>query len=319
MWVDFDYIIFVVIRFSLCYNARMAEQITLQEAADMVSNMSMVFIGGFAHIRACMAFSRELIRQKKHDLQLVSSGPTVHSDLLAGAKVVNKMQVAYGGIETIGSGPNIRRRVEERFLKIEDYTNFAMTMRLYGGALGIPFMPIKSMLGSDLERKSTFVGEKNKLAIVECPFTNELVCLVPSVNPDFGIIQAQRVDTDGNVQIDDVEASDVDGLKASDVKIVLAEEIVSTRVMRADPKRTAIPGIMVDYIVKQPWGSYPTAMFNFYDYDQRHIEMYAEMCRTEEGLQRYLEEWVLPSEEEILKKIGKQRMEELRAKPGRGY
>lgn len=297
----------------------MPKQITLKEAAKMIPNWSMVFIGGFAHIRACMALSRELIRQEKHDLHLVSSGPTVHTDLLAGGKVLKRMEVAYGGIETIGPGPNIRRRVEEGFLKIEDYTNLSMTMRLYGGAMGVPFMPVKSMLGSDLERKSTFLDEKDKLAVVECPFTEELVCLVPSVNPDFGVIQVQRVDTDGNVQIDDVAASDVDGLKASDVKIVLAEEIVPTSVMRADPKRTAVPGIMVDYIVEVPWGAWPTAMFNYYDYDQEHIEMYAEMCRTEEGWEQYVKEWVMISEEALMKKIGQKRLATLKAKKGRGY
>jgi glutaconate CoA-transferase subunit A len=126
---------------------------------------------------------------------------------------------------------------------------------------------------------------------------------VPSINPDFGVIQVQRVDTEGNVQIDDVEASDVDGLKSSDVKIVLAEEIVSPKVTRSDPKRTCVPGLMVDYIVHAPYGAWPTAMYNFYDYDQNHIEYYADLCKTEEGFRKYLKEWVLPKEEEILKKI----------------
>jgi acyl CoA:acetate/3-ketoacid CoA transferase alpha subunit len=281
----------------------MPKKITLSEAAGLIQNYSLVFIGGFAHIRACMSFSRELIRQKKHDLHFVSSGPTVHADLLAGAKVINKMEAAYGGIETIGPGPNIRRRVEEGFLQFEDYTNFSMTMRFYGGAMGVPFMPVKSILGSDIELKSTFRKKGSKLEVVECPFTDEYVCLVPSINPDFGVIQAQRVDTEGNVQIDDVEASDVDGLKSADVKIVLAEEIVSPKVTRSDPKRTCVPGLMVDYIVHAPYGAWPTAMYNFYDYDQKHIEFYADICKTEAGLQKYLKEWVLPKEEEILKKI----------------
>lgn len=297
----------------------MAQQITLQEAANLVPNWSTVFIGGFAHIRACMAFCRELIRQEKHGLHFFSSGPTVHVDLLAAGKVIRRMEVGYSGIETIGPAPNVRRRIEERFLKAEDYTNLSMTMRLYGGALGVPFMPVKSMLGSDLEKRSQFKKIEEKLAVVECPFTGEVVALVPSVNPDFGIIQVQRVDEEGNVQIDDVATSDVDGLKASDVKIVLAEEIVPTSVVRRDPKRTAVPGMMVDYIVKAPWGAWPTAMFNFYDYDQEHIEMYAEMCRTEEGWEEYKKEWVLPGEEEILKKLGEKKLAKLRARKTLGY
>ena len=296
----------------------MPKKITLQEAAKLIPSWSSVFIGGFAHIRACMAFSRELIRQGRHDLHLVSSGPTVHTDLLAGGKVLKKMEVAYGGIETIGPGPNIRRRVEEGFLQIEDYTNFSMTMRLYGGAMGVPFMPVKSILGSDIETKTTFKSKSEKLALAECPFTGELVCLVPSINPDFGVIQVQRVDTEGNVQIDDALTSDVDGLKASDVKIVLAEEIVSPSVIRRDPKRTAVPGIIVDYIVHAPWGAWPTAMYNFYDYDQEHIEYYAKLCKTEEGWEKYKKQWVMIGEEALMKKLGK-RLGELKARKGLGY
>ena len=183
----------------------------------------------------------------------------------------------------------------------------------------MPFMPVKSMLGSDLEKKTTFLSAKEKLAVVECPFTNELVCLVPSVNPDVGVIQVQRVDTDGNVQIDDVAASDADGLKASDVKIVMAEEIVSPSMMRRDPKRTEIPGIMVDYIVEAPWGAWPTAMFNYYDYDQEHIEYYARETQTEEGWEKYKKEWVMISDEAIMKKIGGMRLNQLKAKKGLGY
>lgn len=299
-----------------CYNEYMAQQITLQEAVKLVPNGSTIFVGGFAHIRSCMAYSREMVRQKKEQMRFISSGPTVHVDLLAAGKVINKMELAYSGIETIGPAPNIRRRIEERFLKVEDYSNLSMTMRLYGGALGVPFMPVKSLLGSDLEYKSMYKRPEEKVSVVECPFTGETVALVPSINPDFGVIQVQRVDEEGNVQIDDVETSDVDGLKASDVKIVLAEEIVPTSMIRKDPKRTSVPGLMVDFIVKVSWGAWPTGMYGFYDYDQEHIEMYAEQCRTEEGWAKYKKEWVLPSEEKILKKVNKKR---LRARKTLGY
>ena len=197
----------------------MPQKITLHEAVEMVPNWSTIFVGGFAHIRAGRAFSREMIRQEKHDLHFVSTGPTVHVDLLAAGKVIKRMDVGYAGIETIGPTPNLRRRIESRFLKVEDYSNFTMAMRLYGGALGVPFMPVRSLMGSDIEKKSTFRDIREKQSIMECPFTGEIVCLVPSINPDFGVIQVQRCDEEGNVQIDDVVTSDVDGFKASDIKV----------------------------------------------------------------------------------------------------
>ncbi len=297
----------------------MPKKITLKEAVEMVPNWGMIFVGGFAHVRSCMAFSREMIRQEKHDMHFVSSGPTVHVDLLAAGRVIKRMEVGYSGIETIGPGPNVRRRIEEKFLKVEDYTNFSMAMRLYGGALGVPFMPVKSILGSDIEKKSSFIDIRSKLAVVECPFTGEITCLVPSVNPDFGVLQVQRCDEEGNVQIDDVTTTDVDGLKASDIKIVMAEEIVPTSRIRKDPKRTCVPGLMVDFIVEAPWGAWPTGMYNFYDYDQEHIEYYADLCRTEKGWEQYKEEWVLPSEDDIMKKLGAKKRQKLKARKGLGY
>jgi len=252
-------------------------------------------------------------------MNFISSGPTVHVDLLAAGMVIKRMEVGYSGIETIGPAPNVRRRIEEKFLKVEDYTNFTMAMRLYGGALGVPFMPVKSILGSDIETQSSYKDIRSKVAVVECPFTGEVVCLVPSVNPDFGVIQVQRCDEEGNVQIDDVTTTDVDGLKASDVKIVLAEEIVKSEKIRKDPKRTAIPGLIVDYIVEAPWGAWPTGMFNYYDYDQEHIEFYAKQCKTEEGWEKYKEEWVLPGEAEIMKKLGTRKINKLKATKTLGY
>jgi acyl CoA:acetate/3-ketoacid CoA transferase alpha subunit len=230
----------------------MAKQISLPEAVKIVSNWSMVFIGGFGGAQGCLAFSRELVRQKKHDLHLITSGPTDFADLLAGANVINKMETSSAGNGTRGYGANIQRKFSEKTLQIEDYTNLSMTMRLYGGAMGVPFMPVKSILGSDIEKKSSFRKTGEKISVVFCPFTDERVCLVPSINPDFGIIHVKRADTEGNVLADDVAASDADGLKASDVKIVLADEIVSAKQAGKSQKRVAVPGLMVDYIVRVP-------------------------------------------------------------------
>lgn len=307
----------------------MPKKITLKKAVDMIPNWSMIFIGGFGYSRSCMAFCREMIRQEKHDFHFVSTSPTLHSDLLAGGRVIKFMEVGGLGVErgntngffkkSVNSDkkpdhtfnctdstyvfPNLSRRVKERFLKIEDYSNLSMIMRFYGGAIGVPFMPIKSLFGSDIINKSSYKYLKEKLSIVECPFTETPVCLVPSINPDFGVIQVQRCDEDGNVQIDDALASDVDGLKSSDIKIVLAEEIISSKETYKNPSFTKIPGILVDFIVECPNGAWPTAMFNYYDYDKEHIDYYLDLCSTEDGFEKYKKEWVMPSEDTILNKI----------------
>jgi glutaconate CoA-transferase, subunit A len=281
----------------------MPKQISLHEAVRMIPNFSSVFMGGFGYTRECMSFSRELIRQKKHGMHLICAGAALYCDFLAGGGVADKIEGALTGIEPLNAGSNIRRRLDDRDLKIEDYSNLSMAMRLYGGALGVPFMPVKSVMSSDIELKSTFKKKGSKLSVVECPFSGEYVTLLPAINPDFGIIQVQRVDTEGNAQIDDTETTDVDGLKASDVKIVLAEEIVSPKTAGFNPKLTAVPGLMVDYIVHAPMGAWPTSMFNYYNMNRGHIDYYVRECKTEEGFKKYLKDWVLPDEETIFKKI----------------
>jgi len=142
------------------------------------------------------------------------------------------------------------------------------------------------------------------------------VVLVPSVRPDFSIVHASRVDREGNAQIDGIVGEDVEGARAGKKLIVMAEEIVDTEFIRAQPDRTAIPNIYVTHVVECPWGSYPMMVYNYYDYDMEHIRMYYEQCKTEEGWQRYCEEYItgVSNRTEFLQKIGMDRLTKLRAK-----
>jgi len=222
--------------------------------------------------------------------------------------------MAFYAIEGIGLAPNIQRRVREGKIEFEDYSNLAMALRFLGGALGVPFMPLKSMLGTDLIAKSRF--RSKKAHIMNCPFTDEKVVLVPSVRPDFSIIHASRVDKEGNVQIDGIRGEDVEGGRAGKKVIVMAEEIVDTDLIRSQPDQTVIPNIYVHHVIECPWGSYPMMVYNYYDYDMEHVRQYYEQCKTEEGWQRYCEEHVtsVESHYEYLQKIGIERLMRLRAK-----
>jgi glutaconate CoA-transferase subunit A len=194
-----------------------------------------------------------------------------------------------------------------------------MALRFLGGALGVPFMPLKSMLGTDMLTKYRF--RKDKAKVIDCPFTGEKVVLVPSVNPDFSIIHACRVDKEGNAQIDGTRGEDIEGARAGKKTIVLAEEIVDSSVIRAQPDQTVIPNIYVSHVVECPWGSYPMMVYNYYDYDMEHVRMYYELCQTEEGWEKYLKEYILSvdSHMEFLQKAGVERLLKLRAKKPYGY
>jgi glutaconate CoA-transferase subunit A len=229
-------------------------------------------------------------------------------DILVGARVVSHLEVAFYAIEGIGLVPNVQRRIREGAVQIEDYSNLAMALRFLGGALGVPFMPLKSMLGTDMLAKTRF--RTKKAEVMTCPFSGEKVVLVPSVRPDFSIVHASRVDKEGNVQIDGIKGEDVEGARAGKKVIVLAEEIVDTEFIRSQPDQTVIPNIYVTHVVECPWGSFPMMVYNYYDYDMAHVRMYYDQCKTEEGWQKYCEEYItsVNSHIEFLQKIGIERL-----------
>lgn len=290
------------------------KRIPLEEAVKLVPDGSHLFWGGFGFQRPPMAFAHELVRQNKRNLTIYTCGAEMDIDILSGAKVVSRFELAFYAIEGIGLVPNIQRRVREGVIEIEDYSNLAMALRFLGGALGVPFMPLKSMLGTDILAKKRF--RPKKAEVIDCPFTGEKVVLVPSVRPDFSILHAQRVDREGNVQIDGIKGEDVEGGRAGKKVIVLAEEIVDSEFIRSQPDQTVIPNVYVTHVVECPWGSYPMMVYNYYDYDMEHVRMYYDQCKTEEGWQKYCSEYItgVNNRIEFLQKIGIERLMKLKAK-----
>jgi glutaconate CoA-transferase subunit A len=295
------------------------KRLTLKEAVKLVPDGAHLFWGGFGFQRPPMAFAHEMVRQGKRNMTIYTCGSEMDLDILVGAKVASRLEVAFYAIEGIGLAPNIQRRMREKTVEIEDYTNLAMALRFLGGALGVPFMPLKSMLGTDMLTKKRF--REKKAEVFTCPFTGEKVVLVPSVRPDFSIVHVSRVDREGNAQIDGIKGEDVEGARAGKKLIVMAEEIVDTEFIRVQPDQTVIPNIYVTYVVECPWGSYPMMVYNYYDYDMEHIRRYYEQCKTEEGWQKYCEEYItsVNNHVEFLQKIGIERLLKLKAKKPFAY
>jgi glutaconate CoA-transferase subunit A len=295
------------------------KRITLKEAVKLVPDGAHLFWGGFGFQRPPMAFAHELVRQKKRNMTLYTCGSEMDLDILSGACVVSRLELAFYAIEGIGLVPNIQRRIREGAIEIEDYSNLAMALRFLGGALGVPFMPLKSMLGTDMLAKVKF--RPKKAHVMTCPFSGEKVVLVPSVRPDFSIVHASRVDIEGNAQIDGIKGEDVEGARAGKKVLVLAEEIVNTEFIRAKPDQTVIPDIYVTYVVECPWGSHPMMVYNYYDYDFQHVRMYYDQCKTEEGWQKYCEEYItsVDGHAEFLQKVGIERLLKLRARKPMAY
>jgi len=308
--------------------------ISLEEAVkDFIYDGVHIAFGGFTMQRHPMAFIREMIRQGMRDLVIYGHSPGIDADILIGAGVVKRVEVAYIGDELfVSPSRNFRRAIEEGSIQWEDYSNFGATLRLVAGALGLPFIPTRTMLGSDMVMKSGFSTEarqadpkaaKEKLVLMECPFTGDTVVLLPAVNPDVAVIHAQMVGQEGTVRILGQSYADDFMARAARKVVVTAEEIVSEDFIRQCPEQNCIPFFRVDAIVHVPFGAHPTACHGHYDYDPQHYAIYTEAAKAgSEAFKQYLEEWIInvSSYWDYLEKIGgAKRLTDLKADPALGY
>ena len=181
-------------------------------------------------------------------------------------------------------------------------------------------MPTKVMNGTDIYHKRSFDGDK-KMIDFECPFTGEKLLLVPQTQPDIAVIHVSRADINGNAQLYGISSTIELIARAAKRVIVTAEEIVDEEVIRKDPSKTIIPGFLVDVVVHAPYGAHPAGMYRYYDYDIKHIDEYVNASRTKESMASYFNEYIYGTKNELdyLKKIGIERLLELRADPYFGY
>ncbi|MHA2378976.1 MAG: CoA transferase subunit A [Candidatus Thorarchaeota archaeon] len=296
------------------------KRITLAEAAKKVHNGATLAWGGFGFQRAPIAFSHELVRQGVRNLTITTCGSEVDIEIMAGSGVATRFEIAFAAIEALGLSHVMRRRVAEGAVEVEDYTNLAMAMRFLGGALNVPFMPLRSMMGTDMARLSRYRGD-DKLKVIDCPFTGEKICLVPALQPDFSIVHVQRVDKNGNAQIDGIVGEDIELSRCGKKLIVLAEELIDEEEVRFRPDQTKIPSMYVDHVVVLPHIAHPMMCHDYYDYDLEHLMMFHKMTRTEEGWQEYLNDYILGVDDHhaYLNLVGWDRLNSLRATKPWGY
>jgi acyl CoA:acetate/3-ketoacid CoA transferase alpha subunit len=268
----------------------------------------------YGSVRAPMSLVRELIRQGRKGLR-VAGQSVLEIDLLLGASMVTATDFTYIGLELYGVSSVLRREVEAGNLKqIVEWSNAGLAWRFKAAAMGVPFLPMRSMLGTD-----TFNYSAAK--VVECPFTGKPIGLVPALILDVGLIHVHRADKHGNAQIDGISGFAYEMSRACRRLILSAEEIVDTEVIRSQPDRTIIPYYLVDAVVAAPFGSHPGEMCYVYERDEPGIREWVEASKTAEGTRQYLDRYVYgPADHAAyLEVIGQTRLAELRAMvPGRG-
>jgi len=277
-----------------------------------VHDGDVIVIEGFTHL-ICFAAAHEIIRQRRRDLTVCRLTPDLIYDQLIGAGCVRRLIFSWAG--NPGAGPlyALRRAVEQGIpnsIELEEYSHYGMVARLTAGAAKLPFYPLRNYMGSDLPRVNPMIKT------IACPFTGEVLAAVPALNPDTAIIHAQRADENGNSQIWGLIGVQKEAAFASRNTIVVAEEIVSESVIRSDPNRTLIPGMIVSAVVHEPFGCHPSFAQGFYDRDNDFYVRWREISENEALFNRYLEEWVYGVRDrgEYVRRMGPQ-IDRLKAQP----
>jgi glutaconate CoA-transferase subunit A len=266
----------------------MSKVVPMRDAiAAHVHDGDTLVIEGFTHL-ICFAAAHEIIRQRRRNLTLCRLTPDVVFDQMIAAGCASKLVFSWAGNPGAGSLHAFRRAVEANpsTLDIEEYSHFGMVARFSAGAARLPFWPLRDYQGTDLPAVNPMIRS------VECPYTGESIATVPPINPDVTIVHAQRADADGNTQVWGLLGVQREAAFASKRVIVVVEQVVPEAVIRADPNRTIIPGMIVDAVVVEPWGAHPSYAQGYYDRDNDFYVSWDNVSRDPGKLQAYLDEWV---------------------------
>ncbi len=257
------------------------------------------------------AAGHEMIRQRRCDLTLVGPIADILFDQLIGAGCVARIQAAWVGNVSAGLGHAYRRATEQgvpRPLTVEDYTNYTISLALWTGAHGMPFVPVRSGPGSDIVRDHPGFAE------VVSPFDGGRVPVVKAVRPDVAVITVQRADARGNAHLWGPFGITEEAGLAADRTILLAEEIVDERVILSDPNRVLFPAFLVCAVVHCPGGCHPSPVQGYYGRDHAYYTDYHRETRTGDGMAAWLDRWVygMPDRAAYLSALGRERWEGLR-------
>jgi len=288
--------------------------VSMREAIqENVKPGSELYLEGFTHLIS-FAAAHEIIRQGIHDLTAVRLTPDLVYDQLIEAGLVKKLVFSWAGNPGVGSLHALRRRSQKDSaskIELEEYSHFSMVARTLAGSAGLPFWTLKNFEGTHIEEANP------KIKSVICPYTGQRFATVPAVHPDVAIIHVQRADKEGNSQVWGLMGTQKEVAFASKRVIIVAEEIVDTSVIRSDPNRTLIPGILVDHVVHEPWGCHPSYAQGYYDRDNDFYVKWEEISRDPKTYQDYLNEFVfgVKDRQGYLQKAGSGLIDRLRAKP----
>lgn len=306
--------------------------------AELLADGASVALGLQLEQMIPFAAGHEIIRQKKRGLTLIGPISDILFDQLIGAACVEKIIAAWVGNVMMGSAYNFRRAVEQEGMKVVNMTNFTVALALQAGAMGVPFMPTRTALGSDVAREREFFAE------MESPFAapvgeatprpdpstalragsrghpslreHSKLHAVRALNPDVTIVHVQRADRDGNAHCWGNIGVMIEAVRAAKRVIVVAEEIVEPEVIASDPNRTVIPGFLVNAVVECRYGAHPSPVQGYYKRDDAFFRQYHEQTKTKQDSNAWLERWVysVADRRAYINQLGGCRVDELGVK-----
>jgi glutaconate CoA-transferase, subunit A len=257
------------------------------------------------------AAAHEIMRQHKRDLTLIGPISDILFDQVTAAGCVSRVIAAWVGNAMMGSAYNFRRAVESGSIQVTNMSNFTLALALQAGALGVPFLPARTALGTDTAKGNPLFGE------VQSPFDPpEKLLAVHALNPDVTIIHVPRADADGNAHSWGSFGVMLEAIKAAKRVIVVAEQVVSSDVITSDPNRTVVPGFLVNAVVECPLGAHPSPVQGYYNRDDAFFSEYHEQTKTPEHAKAWLERWVFDcsDREAYLQQVGAGRIAGLMVK-----
>lgn len=261
---------------------------SLDDAAARVRDDDVVAVGGCLYSRTPLALVREVLRQRRRMLTLVRNLMCTEGELMMVAGAVERVVTAWMGIGLPwGVSKIMREHVEGGKVAYEEWSHLALGLRFRAGAMGVPFLPALTMLGSDL---ATVTG----LRTVDDPYTGARLAAVPALFPEVALLHVHRADRFGNCQIDGYPHMDADIARAATTVLVTTEEVVPEDEIRRHPDRTVIPGFVVDALVHAPFGAFPHECYGLYEADFDHFDEYtgAINARGSRAVADYLDRYV---------------------------
>jgi glutaconate CoA-transferase, subunit A len=254
------------------------------------------------------AAGHEIMRQRKKNLTLIGPISDILFDEVIGAGCVRKTRAAWVGNVITGSSYNFRRAAEGGTIETEDHSNLTISMALKAGAMGVPFMPALTALGSDLYKTN------QSLKKITCPFTGVLLTAVSAINPDVAVIHVQRADEYGNAHLWGNLGVTREACLASRHVIITTEDIVSPDVIESDPNRIITPGFHVSAVVHAPWGAHPSPVPGYYNRDHEAFIEYRENSKTIQKFEEWMRCWIdnVKTGDDYLRLLGNRRVEKLK-------